>query len=431
MLGNFERLGRFHSDERGSIAIIFGISLLMILFAIGLGLDTAQAVRVSGKVSSALDAASLAAARAMSENNLSSAEAKAFAVNFFKGQMAGLGGGGDLAGDPNVQVTDGAGAGFSWTNFNTDIDPATGTVTVTADISVPTSFARLMNIKNVSFTRTSTTVFKMRNVELAMVLDITGSMSGQKIADLKLAAKDIVDIMLPAGKPALNRIALAPYSASVNAGPYAALASDGASLDGCVVERDGAHAFSDDAPNSGRYFNAENDPPSNPKYVCSPAEIMPLSADAATVKTTIDDLGVGGWTAGHIGLGWGWYLISPNWTPVWPAASDPKPYADPDTIKAIILMTDGEFNTSYHNGNPNETSSEQAIDLCDNIKSPALTGGKVVIYSVAFLSPPEAEATLQSCATSPSHYFSADNGTELRAAFQDIAKRLQSLRIAK
>jgi hypothetical protein len=246
-----------------------------------------------------------------------------------------------------------------------------------------------------------------------------------------MAANDIIDIMLPAGKPALNRIALAPYSASVNAGPYAALATDSASLDGCALERNGVHAYTDDAPESGRFFEAEQSPPDNPKYECPTVEIMPLSTSSADLKSAIADMSVGGWTAGHLGLGWGWYMISPQWVPVWPAASDPKTYSDPDTVKAIILMTDGEFNTSYHNGAMNATSAQQALDICANIKDPAVTEGSVVIYSVAFLSPPEAEATLQACATSPSHYFTADNGTELRAAFQDIAKRLQSLRIAK
>ncbi len=415
MLRKFGRSGRFHRDERGSIAIIFGLSILLLAFAIGFSLDTAQAVRTSSKVANALDAASLAAARAMSENNLTPAEAQALALNYFKAQVAGL--------DEET---------FTWSNFIADIDPATGTITIKADISVPTSFASILDIKKVNFTKSSTSVFKMRNVELAMVLDITGSMDNdQKIDALKLAAKDIVDIMLPAGKPALNRIALAPYSASVNAGPYAALASDGASLDGCVVERNGAHAYSDDAPDAGRYFNAEGSPAANSKYACPVAEIMPLSSDAVAIKSTINDLETGGWTAGHIGLGWGWYTISPSWAPIWPAASDPKAYNDPDTVKAIILMTDGEFNTSYHNGPENGTSAMQALDICNAIKNPAVTEGSVVIYSVAFLSPPAAEATLQACATSPSHYFSADNGTELRAAFQDIAKRLQSLRIAK
>lgn len=414
MLSSISHASRFRRDERGSIAIIFGLSLLLIILAIGFSLDTAQAVRTSSKISNALDAASLAAARAMSENNLTPAEAQALALNYFKAQVSGLDAG-----------------TFSWTNFTADIDQAAGSVTVKADISVPTSFARIIDVNKVNFTKASTSMFKMRNVELSIVLDVTGSMGGQKIEDLKLAAKEIVDIMIPAGKPSQNKIALAPYSASVNAGTYAALASDAASLDGCVVERNGAHAYSDDAPYPGRFFNGETSPPKNPKYTCPTVEITPLSSDPVFLKTSINSLVADGWTAGHIGLGWGWYMISPAWSTVWPAASIPKPYEDPDTIKAIILMTDGEFNTSYHNGPINETSPDQALDICNAIKDPKVTGGNVVIYSVAFQSPPAAEATLEACATSPAHYFDANNGTELRTAFQDIAKRLQSLRIAK
>jgi Flp pilus assembly protein TadG len=409
-----ERFNGFRCDERGAIAIIFGLALVMIVFAIGVSLDTARAVRTSSKVANALDAASLVAARAMAEGGVTPMEAKALAEKFFASQLN--------AGD--------AGS-FSWSSFAADIDPAFGTVTVRADVSVPTSFARVLDINQLSFSKSATSVYRMRNVELAIVLDITGSMSGQKIADLKLAAHDLVEVLLPAGKPALNRISLVPYSASVNAGSYATLATDGLSLDGCAVERNGSHAYNDDAPESGRFFAAEEDPPVNPKYACPASEIMPLNSSAANLHAEIDAMAVGGWTAGHIGLGWGWYTISPAWSAVWPSASIPKAYTDPDTVKAIILMTDGEFNTSYHNGPMNATSPQQALDICAAIKDPAVTNGSVVIYSVAFQSPPAAEATLQACATSPSHYFSADNGTELRAAFQDIARRLQNLRIAK
>ncbi len=405
---------RLRGDQNGSIAIIFALSIFLIVFAVGFALDGAQAVRTSSKIANSLDAASLAAARALAEGGKTEAEVRVLAENVFKAQMGS---------------TDAA--AFTWSDFDIDIDPATGSVTINADVQVPTSFSRILNVNAVNFTKSSTSIFKMRNIELAMVLDITGSMSGQKIADLKLAANDIVDILQPAGKPASNRIALVPYSASVNAGGYAALASDNQSLDNCVVERHGAHAYTDEPPDSGRYFGTESDPPSNVQYMCPVSEILPLSSDRALVRAEIDALNADGWTAGHIGLGWGWYTISPSWTPVWPASAAPKPYADPNTIKAIILMTDGEFNTSYFNGPENATSSDQAIAICDMIKDPAVTGGNVVIYSVAFQSPPAAEATLQACATSPSHYFSADNSTELRMAFQDIAKRLQNLRIAK
>ena len=408
---------RLRHDQSGSIAIIFALSLFLIVFAVGFGLDGAQAVRTSSKIASSLDAASLAAARTLAEGGKTEAEVRVLAENVFKAQMG---------------ATDAA--AFNWSDFDIDIDAATGSVTIQTDVHVPTSFSRILNVNAVNFTKSSTSMFKMRNIELAMVLDITGSMcipDCSKLDGLKVAANDIVDILQPAGKPATNRIALAPYSASVNAGPYAALASDNESLDGCVVDRNGGHAYSDEPPSGGRYSEVEENPPSNDHYSCPAAEIFPLSTDRATLKAEINALPADGGTAGHLGIGWGWYLISPNWSAVWPSSADPKPYNDPNTIKAIILMTDGEFNTSYHNGNANETSADQAISICDAIKDPDITGSNVVIYSVAFQSPPAAEATLQACATSPSHFFIADNSAELRNTFQDIAKRLQNLRIAK
>ena len=55
-----------------------------------------------------------------------------------------------------------------------------------------------------------------------MMLDITGSMSGQKIVDLKLAAKDLVDIVVWADQSEYtSRIALVPFSERVNVGSYA------------------------------------------------------------------------------------------------------------------------------------------------------------------------------------------------------------------
>lgn len=412
-----DRLRRVRREERGSIAVIFSLSLFLIIFAIGFALDGAQAVRTSSKIANSLDAAALAAARALAEGGKTEAEVRVLAEDVFRAQMG---------------ATDAA--SFTWNDFDIRIDAGTGSVTIDTEVHVPTTFSRILNVNSVNFTKSSTSIFKMRHIELAMVLDVTGSMcipDCTKLDGLKLAANDIVDILQPAGKPVTNRIALAPYAASVNAGVYAALASDNASLDGCVVERDGGHAFTDEPPAGGRYSEAESNPPSNLNYSCPAAEILPLSTDRATLKARISSLLANGGTAGHIGLGWGWYTISPNWSSVWPASASPKPYEDPNTIKAIILMTDGEFNTSYHNGAPNETSPEQAVEICDAIKSQDITGGNVVIYSVAFQSPPEAEATLRACATSPAHFFVAGNSAELRNTFQDIAKRLQSLRIAK
>ena len=82
---------------------------------------------------------------------------------------------------------------------------------------------------------------------------------------------------------------------------------------------------------------------------CPSATILPLSSDRATLKSRIRDLSVVGSTAGQIGMAWGWYAVSPNFNGLWPG-SPAGAYAPEDTLKAVIIMTDGEFNTPYNSG---------------------------------------------------------------------------------
>ena len=155
---------------------------------------------------------------------------------------------------------------------------------------------------------------------------------------------------------------------------------------------------------------------------------MPLTSNRLQLENKIDSYQASGWTAGHIGLAWGWYLVSPDWAGIRPAASAPRAYDPIHTLKVVILMTDGEFNTSYDNGPQNATSTDQALFLCNNMKE---AGKDIQIYTVAFQAPPEAQATLQTCASAAGDYFDAVDGATLRASFQEIASRMQSLRLAK
>ena len=57
------------------------------------------------------------------------------------------------------------------------------------------------------------------NLEISMMLDITGSMSGQKIIDMKEAAKDLIDIVvLDDQSKFTSKVALVPFSQAVNLG---------------------------------------------------------------------------------------------------------------------------------------------------------------------------------------------------------------------
>ena len=159
---------------------------------------------------------------------------------------------------------------------------------------------------------------------------------------------------------------------------------------------------------------------------------MPLTADRATLESKIDTLTVNGGTAGHIGLAWGWYTLTHRWNTIWTGAERPRMPAS-NLVKAVLLMTDGEFNTSYLPGAamnatdvavPN-SSPEQAQRLCNAMKADG-----IVVYTVAFQSPPTAETLLRGCASSAAHYYPASSTSDLISAFRSIAERLAALRLS-
>ncbi|MBU4435801.1 MAG: pilus assembly protein TadG [Alphaproteobacteria bacterium] len=221
------------------------------------------------------------------------------------------------------------------------------------------------------------------------------------------------------------------------------------SLSTCVSERTGSDAYTDAAPSTalvGRAYPAASG--NNP---CPTATIMPLSSDRTALKAKISSLAAAGSTAGQIGLAWGWYMIAPNFSYLWPnAVQKPAAYKTKDLVKVVVLMTDGAFNTPYCSGviakdagsgsgnssdhiNCNATNGDpftQAKKVCDAIKASA---NGITLYTVGFDVGTDATAVsmLKYCATDADHVYFPANGSELKTAFKSIAQDISSLRIAK
>jgi len=422
----------FVEDERGTIAVLFAVMLFAVGIAMSMAIDGNRSYLAKQNATEALDTAALAGARALMVGNPTDADITKLAIEFFQRNVAA--GGTVEATSDNIKVL---------------IDRVGYTITMTAQTHVPTTFARLAGIDAVNFTTKSQASFGVGDLELGLVLDTTGSMNDAsnsgtgtaKIDELKTAAGDLFDTLLPdAGHSGSIRIGIAPFSASVNAGRFAAPVTNGASTDNCTVERSGVDAFTDADPIvAGDYLHPgasrlnDIDPTEGlsrapSAYACEGSPVLPLTSDKASLKAEVNAFRADFWTAGHIGTAWGWYLISPNWKLVWPAASRPAAYGTKNLTKAIIVMTDGIYNTAYYNG---ATSAQQAITLCKNARAKG-----VMVYTIGFTSPPGAEATLKACAspdprTGLPGYYHAESQAELSAAFQDIAVKLTALRLAK
>ncbi len=425
---------KFRSSEDGHVGVMFGFSLIPLITAMGMSIDYSSAINAKTRIQAALDSAALAGGR-MLQTTGSASEAEAAALKHFNASVGN-------SVDATLTV-DG-------------IDPIQGTIKLSGVANVPTTFTSIIGVDNIKVVSSTEAVLAVgdKDIEISMMLDVTGSMSGSKIRDMKLAAKDLVQIIMQGNRASqkVARIALIPFSESVNVRRYAEEVANAASATtkfkdnrgrnkiwkvakACVSERTGSEAFTDARPNGRNkidtlYTSNGSCKPSN--------ELVPLTDSQSTLDSAIEGLSATGLTAGQLGTAWAWYTLSPNWRTVWPPKSRPGPY-DPESVdKIAILMTDGEYNTEYYKGvmtryqqrgtsSPNGSSDDQADKLCVNMKKSGLT-----VYTIGFeLNSRKAKETLKDCASTEDHYFLAEDGDRLREVFREIAFQISNLRISK
>jgi Flp pilus assembly protein TadG len=447
-------------DRSGAAAVFIAAGIFAMTGAVGLATDTARGYLVKARLNQALDAAALAGGRAMSSPARDADIVMYFNANFPPDYL------GATASGPTIEV-----------------DADGKALTLTASAIVPTTLMRVLGFETIRVAGATEVTIESRNLEVSLVLDVTGSMAGQRIVDLREAARELVDIVVhDIQTPYYSKVALVPYSMGVNVGSYAEQVRGPYTNDTCtypdeptcryyrfrnagnnnwrtheistcVTERTGPNAYTDVSPAidpvGKNYPNTPNsDPGTNSPNPCLSNTIVPLSSDRTVLHSHIEALVHVGSTAGHIGVAWGWYMISPHFGYLWPSASRPADYGTEDVLKVAVIMTDGEFNTAYHNGiiardsgagsgantdkiNQNATngsSFNQALELCAGMKASG-----IVIYTVGFHigNLAEAQQVVAQCATSPSHVYMPSDGGELRHAFRAIAMSVSRLRLSK
>jgi hypothetical protein len=289
-------------------------------------------------------------------------------------------------------------------------------ITMNVDCNLPTTVMGIIGIDNVKISEMAEAKINVTLLDLSLMLDISGSMAGAKLDALKMAAKDAIAQLVTDETGDRVRVALAPYAASVNVAPYGDDVFGPAGVgQTCASERVGSEAWTDALPQAGQWIETA-------ATTCPANTILPLTYDRGVLNAHIDALLADSGTAGHLGTAWAWYLVSPEWDTIWPAGSKPLEYNKDNLIKAVVLMSDGEYNTAYDM--TQGSSDDQARLMCDEIKAK-----NVFVFSVAFQAPPAGEAVLQYCATSPDMYFNAESTTELMEAYETIASTLSELRL--
>ncbi|MEO1746835.1 MAG: TadE/TadG family type IV pilus assembly protein [Pseudomonadota bacterium] len=407
---------RFAKDERGGFAIMFIAATVAVGTAVGLAVDVSRMFSIETRLANAVDAAVLGTTRAITKGSITPKQAEKQVAQFvfanFDSQKYGI--------TPTI------------TGIN--IDTTAKTLSVSAHVDMPLSFMQIAGYATQRIDWTSAAAFSDTKIEVAMALDVTGSMNDpipvtgtKKIAALKNAASKGIDALIPDADAAKRvRIGLVPYAATVDAGPVIGSVSTTAATAGCVFERTGTEAHTD-------AFADVTNPLGGTYSGCPGAKILPLTNSATALKSRINSFTTAGCTAGHTAIAWTYYMLSPSWNTAWPTASDVAPYTDTKTRKYAIVMTDGIFNTHISSGevcnNAGKTKSRaDALALCGAMKA-----REIKVYTIAFAAPTKAGELMDDCANDDTaeskYYYNATNEAGLKAAFESIARDIQKLRL--
>ncbi|PIW32023.1 MAG: pilus assembly protein TadG [Rhodobacterales bacterium CG15_BIG_FIL_POST_REV_8_21_14_020_59_13] len=193
----FSGVRAFIRDTRGNVAMLFSLMLVPIVVMGGGAVDFNQAMNARARLAESLDAAALAVGsspRLLPQDAVSLAQA-IVAANYPAYEIGNLG------------------------PVNVEIDDTNNIVILSGTSRVQTAFLGLIGIDHLTV-NWETEVRRARTaLELVMVLDNTGSMSGSKISALREAALMLTDILHDnADDPTMLEIGLVPFSSTVNVG---------------------------------------------------------------------------------------------------------------------------------------------------------------------------------------------------------------------
>jgi hypothetical protein len=250
-------------------------------------------------------------------------------------------------------------------------------------------FAPMIGYETFPVPAASSATQSITDIEIVLVLDVSGSMTGAKLANLKTAASDFVDTVTANNQDDRVSIAIVPYNAQVNlpdflvnkynaVGPVTVANANCLEIPNAMFAQAGisridpipraVYADTGSGTAGGNAYTSfastANNGGTNKFQYCNPRNgdavtgaltqnvIMPPTSDANALKARINALYAGGNTSITLGMKWGLAMVDPGTRSVFselvgegqmPGAFNGRPfdYRATDTMKVVVLMTDG------------------------------------------------------------------------------------------
>ena len=193
------KISNFCKDAGGQITIMLAVLMIPLTVFVGGSLDWSQQITTKAKMQSTVDSAILAVARQLTtKKKLTQAEMDSIAKTVF---------------DTNISVA----ANVKMANFKITLKDDLLRITQQAEVS--TSFLKIIDIPTLGVNVVSEVLVKFEGVDIALAVDLSGSMGGNKIQHLRNATVSLLE-ELTASNLTEMRVAFVPWTRGVNLKGY-------------------------------------------------------------------------------------------------------------------------------------------------------------------------------------------------------------------
>jgi Flp pilus assembly protein TadG len=363
-------------------------------------------------------------------------------------------------------------------------------VRVTAGVIVPTFFMRLAGVTELTAPAAATAEEAVSNVEVSLVLDISGSMRYDRFGR-ENTAESRITLLRPAARNFVTQVLNGSVgtSASINLVPYAGGTNPGVSMfnylngeripgpRGRIVPPGQVRNVSSCLEIPGSAFGQTGLPPRGLRQMphfhhwainatvmdwgwCpeDDTSIIYASGSEAALHAAINGIRMHDGTGTHFGMKWGLALLDPSSNAAFRHLNSlgevpdafldrPRAWADPDTQKFVVLMTDGAITEQVRPKNRTDARNndqvlvnrggdrENITSASDNVASfyascDAAKANGVIVFTISFEAEDPAPEQMRRCASSPGHFFDV-RGSEIADAFREIENQINALRLTR
>ena len=399
---------KYRKNTEGNVAIMMAVTLFGLVGGLALAVDLSNAYFAKQRLQQTTDAVALMAAKDKSLDTDAKLQEAAQALY-------------------DATYPNSTGTRIIIESIKRDGD----SVIVSTRNNIDTHFTGIFKKSNQDVAVKSVATFTQRSIDVALVLDTTGSMGGKvsgdpsgtvKLASLQAATHGLLDSLEGSGADEV-RVSVVPFAQYVNVGTEHKRESwldldrrHETSWKGCVGSR---LMGQDESPN-----RRGDKIPAFVSANCA-SEIQPLTKDLNAVRTSVDGFRARGWTYIPSGIVWGWRTLEGEL----PKKAAPKPKG---TVHkdVMIIMTDGVNTRSKrgldHEGWSQNDANRKTTSLCNSVKRDSIE-----IYTITYsLSDTTTKRMMQNCASDNTKFFDARTSADLNRAFQTIASELDVLRIS-